>query len=298
MANRRTRVSVPVERVEAYLRRLRDAYPALAVAAVEPLGSGDHNDALLVNGVLVFRFARTPQAHEALTRETVLLGALAGRLPLAIPHPRYVAPDFMGYERLLGEPLDAVMLRALPVADQQAIAAQLGAFLHALHATPLDAVPEVARTRSDTRDEWADLYARIRERLFARMRPDAREAVAAHFGAYLDDAEHFAFAPALRHGDIGPGNVLYDPATRRLSAILDFGSAAYGDPALDLASSLLGPRGYGESLVHALEAEYPGTAALLPRAHFYAGTFALQAALYGAEHDDPDELRDGLAAYV
>lgn len=291
-------MNIPSERVDAYLRRLRDAYPALAVATVEPLGRGDHNDALLVNGTLVFRFARTPHAHTVLAREAALLGALVDRLPLAVPRPRYVAPDFMGYERLPGAPLDAATLRALPSADQRAIAAQLGAFLRALHTTALDSAPPIARDRADTREEWADLYTRIRERLFARMRPDAREAVAVHFEASLGDAGHFAFVPVLRHGDIGPGNVLYDPATARLSAILDFGSAGYGDPALDLASSLLGPRGYGEHLVPALEVAYPGVAALLPRARFYAGTFALQAALHGAEHDDPDELRDGLAAYV
>lgn len=291
-------MSVPPERVAAYLRRLRDTHPALTVAAVEPLGRGDHNDALLVNGALVFRFARTSHAHTALARETALLGALAGRLPLAIPRPRYVAPDFMGYDRLPGAPLDAATLRALSPAHQRAIAAQLGAFLRVLHATPLDTVPPIARARIDTHDEWAELYARIRERLFTRMRPDAREAVAAHFEAYLAEPAHFAFAPALRHGDIGPGNILYDPAVRRLCAILDFGSAGIGDPALDLASSLLGPRGYGEDLVAALATEYPDAAGLLPRARFYASTFALQAALYGADHDDPGELRDGLAAYV
>lgn len=291
-------MSIPAERVDAYLRRLHEAYPTLTVATAESLGSGDHNDALLINGTLVFRFARTPQAHAALARESALLTALGGHLPLAIPQPRYVASDFVGYGRLSGEPLDAATLRALPPADQQAIAAQLGAFLRALHTTPLDAVPEAARIRADTHDEWADLYVRIRERLFAYMRPDARQAVAAHFEPYLGDAAHFAFAPALRHGDIGPGNVIYDPATARLSAILDFGSAGIGDPALDLASSLLGPRGYGEQFVPALEAAYPGVTEMLPRARFYAGTFALQAALYGAEHDNPDELRDGLATYV
>ncbi len=298
MAERGAGVNSPDERMESYLRRLREVYPALAVAAAQPLGRGDHNDALLVNGSLVFRFARTPYAHAALTREAALLGALADRLPLAIPRPRFVAPDFMGYERLSGASLDAATLHVLAPADQHAIVAQLGAFLLALHATPLDAVPPVARTRMDTHDEWADLYARIRERLFVRMRRDAREAVAARFEAYLDDPAHFAFAPTLRHGDIGPGNILYDPATARLCAILDFGSAGYGDPALDLASALLGPRGYGEDLVPACEAEYPSAAELLPRARFYVSTFALQAALYGAEHDDPDELADGLAAYV
>lgn len=216
MAERGAGVSIPPDRVAAYLRRLRDTYPTLAVGTVKPLGRGDHNDALLVNGALVFRFARTPHAHEALARESALLAALADRLPLAIPRPRYVAADFMGYERLPGVPLDAATLRALSPPDQQAIAAQLGAFLRALHATPLGAVPPVARDRLDTRDEWADLYARIRERLFARMRPDAREALAARFEAYLGETSHFAFAPALRHGDVGPGNILYDPAAARL----------------------------------------------------------------------------------
>jgi aminoglycoside 2''-phosphotransferase len=291
-------MSISAERIAAYLQRIGDALPAVTAVEAMPLGSGDHNDALLVNDMLVFRFARTPPARETLAREAVLLAALADRLPLAIPRPHYVTADFIGYERLPGEPLDAATLRALPQADREAIVAQLAAFLRALHTVPLDAVPEAARSRADTREEWADLYTRIRMRLFAFMRPDVRDAIAVRIEAYLGDAVHFAFVPALRHGDIGPGNVLYDPATARLSAILDFGSAGYGDPALDLASALLGPRGFGEDLVEPFAVTYPGVAELLPRARFYASTFALQAALHGAEYGDPDELCDGLAAYV
>jgi aminoglycoside 2''-phosphotransferase len=34
-----------------------------------------------------------------------------------------------------------------------------------------------------------------------------------------------------------------------------------------------------------------------PRIAFYAGTFALQEALFGIEHDDPDAFAAGIARY-
>lgn len=41
--------------------------------------------------------------------------------------------------------------------------------------------------------------------------------------------------PALLHGDASPSNVLVDPANGRVTGLLDWGDAALGDPAFDLA---------------------------------------------------------------
>lgn len=42
-------------------------------------------------------------------------------------------------------------------------------------------------------------------------------------------------APRLIHGDVSPTNLLADPATGRLTALLDWGDAALADPASDFA---------------------------------------------------------------
>ena len=118
-------MTISAERLAGYAARLRETFPALAVEEIHLLGAGDNNDAVLVNGRMVFRFPRHAQAVKALATETALLRALAGRLPLAVPRPVYVADDVDGYERIPGEELARETVRALPAADQQAVAEQL-----------------------------------------------------------------------------------------------------------------------------------------------------------------------------
>src|SRR5262249_40770892 len=156
----------PSERLAGYAERLREAFPALPVKMIAPLGAGDNNDVLLVNGNLVFRFPRHAYAAQALVTETSLLRAIADRLPLAIPRPRYVAQGVVGYERIAGEDLARERLHALPAADQQAIAEQLAAFLAALHAIPAGELPPEARVERDTPGEWAELAARVERQLY------------------------------------------------------------------------------------------------------------------------------------
>ena len=123
---------------------------------------------------------------------------------------------------------------------------------------------------------------------------DKCDAVAQHFEQYLQNTVEFQ--PVLRHGDFGPGNILFDPKKRSVSGVVDFGSVALGDPAVDIAS-LIGPFGYGETFLSLLARDYPRLDELLPRARFYIGTFALQEALWGWENNDKHAFESGLAPY-
>jgi aminoglycoside phosphotransferase (APT) family kinase protein len=53
------------------------------------------------------------------------------------------------------------------------------------------------------------------------------------------------FPIALRHGDFGTGNVLYDPHSLDLTGVIDFGFSGLGNPAIDIAAlSTLGDTFY------------------------------------------------------
>jgi len=67
---------------------------------------------------------------------------------------------------------------------------------------------------------------------------------------------NFMCRPVLRHGDFGPSNILFDQATCAISGVIDFGSAARGDPAVDVAS-MMGPFGYGEAFLNLFSPWYP-----------------------------------------
>lgn len=268
------------------LRAIRAAYPDLVVQTVRAERGGQRSSIIVVNGSLIFRFG-----GEGLRSEIAALRALKGRLPLPIPDPQYERKDtFVGYARLPGEPLWRETFLALDDATREQVAAQLAGFLRALHRTRID----VDLPMADSHELWVERYARISEKLFPLMRPDRRDAVAQRFEQYLQKT--IEFQPVLRHGDFGPGNIMFDPKQRHVSGVVDFGSVALGDPAVDIAS-LIGPFGYGEPFLSLLAKDYPRLDELAPRARFYAGTFALQEALWGWENNDKHALESGLALY-
>ena len=196
---------------------------------------------------------------------------------------------------LPGEPLWRDAYQRAEEGRRDALAAQLGRFLYALHQVDVQEAIPFTLPRYDTYDECADIYARMRDRLFPHMRPDARAWAAGHFEGYLGEARNFAYTPVLKHGDFGPSNILYDGRARRVSGIIDFGGVGLGDPAYDFAGLL---SSYGEAFVQRCCAFYPGLEAMLDRVRFYRGTFALLEALFGVENDDPEAYRDGMAEYV
>lgn len=285
-----------------YAQHIRDRYPELRIERARLSGEGQNNDVLIVNEELVFRFPKHAAGMRQLATETAILRAIRGRVTLDIPNPIYrgleprvVGAVFTGYRMIAGEPLRRDTPAVL--GDQAAfgrVAAQLAAFLRALHGVPAGDIPGPPLSLADGREAWAALYAGIRERLFPRMRPDARAWAREHFETFLGDPGNFDYAPTLRHGDFGPGNILFDARARAVSGVIDFGGAGLGDPAVDFAGLLAS---YGERFLARCSSLYPEIASALDRARFYAGTFALQEALFGAEHGDREAFASGIAPY-
>jgi aminoglycoside 2''-phosphotransferase len=66
------------------------------------------------------------------------------------------------------------------------------------------------------------------------------------FVPVLDGTLTLDHRPPLVHGDLTSYHLLVDPTERRLAAVLDFGTAGIGDPAVDVAALL---HVFGESLI-------------------------------------------------
>lgn len=205
---------------------------------------------------------------------------------------RAVGTAFIGYTRLPGEPLWCDTLLTQDETVCHALAAQLAGFLQALHSVPADGLPSDLRVQ-DGHAQWADLYSRIRDKLFPLTSPAGPRTTREHFQSYLDQADNASYPPVLRHGDFGPSNILFDAPSRTISGIIDFGSAGLGDAALDIAG-VMGPF---EAFARSFAEFYPAVETLLDRARLYAGTFAVQEALWGLEYGDPEAFNSGIAAY-
>ena len=288
-----------------YLSQIRTVMPKVEFSRVEQAG-GQYNDVVIVNREWIFRFPRYREAVNMLAAETRLLESLRGRLPLPIPDPIYQKFDppvpglaFTGYRSLPGEPFLREALEA--VRDEwvrEDLASQLARFLRSLHAIPPQEVNLAQLRAADGRAEWEAMYAEIRSKLYPAMRPDARKQVTEHFEAYLDDLRLHGFTPCLRHGDFGGPNILWDPRKGAVTGVIDFSFCALGDPAADLASISTQGEDFFARLAPRYEPDDAKRAALLARARFYRGTFALSEALDGLRLSDPEAYRRGMEEYV
>ena len=275
------------------------AYPDLRIASVEYNGDGQNNDVLVVNDELIFRFPKYAGALTRLEIETAILTGIQGRVSLPVPVPMFVSIEgravgqaFMGYHKLAGEPLWRETFRTIDDDKTlERLASQLGRFLKELHSIPAASIG-CELPMLDTDDGCADLYARIREKLFPHMRPDAREWTERHFETFLNVKARFD--PVLKHGDFGTSNILFDRRQRMICGVIDFGSSGLGDPAYDLAGLL---SCYGEAFVRRCWKAYPEIETFMDRVRFYQGTFALVEALFGIENGDPAAFKSGIETY-
>jgi aminoglycoside 2''-phosphotransferase len=294
-----------VDKQAVYERRIRDACPGLQIRNASLNSRGQNNDVLVVNGEYIFRFPKYRPALEQLRTETAVLAGIQDYVTLSVPKPVFVDLDteeigraFVGYRRIGGEPLLQATFRAID--DEgviQALAVQLATFLRQLHGVPVETAVGAALLPYDGHATWADMYARLRQKVFPHMRSEAQAQVAEHFETFLRDPAVFDLVPVLIHGDFGPTNILYDAQSQAVQGIIDFGSAGWGDPVADFAS-MIGAFGYGQSFVERMHPIYPQVETFWERARFYVGTFALQDALFGIENDDADSFKLGIAPYV
>jgi aminoglycoside phosphotransferase (APT) family kinase protein len=212
-------------------RLLATQLPQWAELTIERVRSAGTDNAIYRLGDdMAVRLPRTQWADGQVEREQHWLPRLAPHLPLAIPTQlRVGAPDF-------GYPWKWAVYRWLEgdnathdrIADLGQAATDLARFIAALQRIDPTDGPREGRSRGVP--------------LAERDEP-TREAIAALLGVLDTDAVTSQWEEALRapvwpgpdvwlHGDLNEGNLLARDG--RLSAVIDFGTMAVGDPACDL----------------------------------------------------------------
>jgi len=217
---------------EALVERLvAEQFPEWAgreIRAVEP-GGNDHRTFRL-GPELTVRLPSAPGYVPQVTKEQTWLPRLAPGLPLPIPALRgaglpsrlFPAP-WSVYGWLKGEPATVAT-----VEEQVRFAADLAGFLVALRAADTTGGPQPglhSAFRGGPLEHWDDEVGDILHRVHGRERDHAagiwRDALAATFTG----------PPVWLHGDVAQGNLLVRDGV--LTAVIDFGCSAVGDPACD-----------------------------------------------------------------
>lgn len=275
---------------------LEEQFPQLAPVSLRHLGTGWDNAAYVVNDAIVFRFPRREIAVELLAVETAFLPQIVQRVPLAVPDPRWLGTPseafdwpFAGYPLLPGR---TACVADLSPQQRYLCAAPLGDFLRALHAIPSEeagrwGVPPDTIRRLDLAHRLPQVTARfdqIERGGLADNVPAARAALARAQGEYSPGTR------CLVHGDLYARHLIVD-AAGTLTAVIDWGDAHRGDPAIDLAIawSFLPP----ESRNAFLAAYGAITPAAWARARFKALYSMAMIIVYGHDIGDRVLQREG-----
>ena len=249
---------------------IESQFPQLAPARVTNRAQGWDNEALEINGEWIFRFPKRADAALDLERELQLLPQIASRLPLAIPRYEFFGRAtvafpylFAGYRKLSGTP--ATHIGEL---NEAAIAAQLGAFLSALHALDLDEFSdiEIPIETETPADYWPGVEAEL-----SALTPHLGAPKIEACRAFLRTQERgFAVANArvLLHADLRDEHILLLPDGSHVAGIIDWTDAALGDAAHDFAGIW---EWRGEAFAHRVHAFYAREAAqgFWERVRFY-----------------------------
>ncbi|MGE0432545.1 MAG: phosphotransferase family protein [Planctomycetota bacterium] len=240
--------------------------PQLAGRPVRLLGEGYDNRAFEVGSDggdgerWVFRFPRHKAGYEWVQAERRAMPRIADALPLAVPRFEHSAAageypaamyGFVAYRRVPGVPCD--QLPDATAVDRATAGRQLGEFLRALHAPELATIARECGVPQYAANNLRELAGRSREQLAQVATPHATSAELRHWdaqllahangtppasdaAAYTDAADR---AACLTHADLLPEHMLIDPATGRLTGVIDWSDLQLGDPAGDLVAAFM-----------------------------------------------------------
>jgi aminoglycoside 2''-phosphotransferase len=252
-----------------------------SVTAARMVTDGMQHVVVLIDDRLVARFARDAAAADSLHAEATLLGAVAGQVSAPLASPIHVASRFTVHEMLHGEVTTRAALARLTTEARCRLIDDVGRFLSEMGRASVAGLAPSPATSS------LDRFRRLRARadrlvaplLWAHQRTWYEELFAAV------ERTSFEQDAGLIHGDLAPYHMLHDPATGRLTGVLDFGVAGVGDPAVDLACLI---STWGETFTTDLVRTWPWSQDLLDRARLIAVALPLDWATIALESDASD----------
>jgi len=267
---------------EVLRRRIQEIMPDLQIEQFKTIEEGLVNDVVIVNQKYVFRFAKTRQGAEDLSRENRILELIRPRVGIHVPAPEHHGSDCMVYPYIDGEPLLLDRVKKWDEITQVRMAESLGNFLFKMHTTDISQTePELHATLAPvTRERWLKIYDGIKKTVYPLLWKHQVQWAEGVFDCMLDDEGFFEYKPVLIHGDLRQYHILTDSEGRQVTGVIDFGVAGFGDPASDFGTLI---NTYGESFVVKMKNACPYLEELMPRARFYAQALELQWVWLGLE---------------
>lgn len=217
------------------VRRLIDRqFPQWKDLSILPVAvSGWDNRTFHLGEDMVVRIPSAPEYALQVEKEHKWLPKLAPFLPVSIPTPLAMGEPGDGYpwKWSIYRWLEGESAVSAPIADLSDFAASLAEFLRALQSIDASGGP-AAGLHSFYRGGSLSIYDAETRKAIATLKGKIDvHAITEVWETALATTWHKT--PVWVHGDMSEGNVLVKEG--RLSAVIDFGQLAVGDPACDLA---------------------------------------------------------------
>lgn len=207
-------------------------YASLPIVDVEKQGLD--NRTYRLGEHMLIRMPRAAEYAEKVAIEQELLPQLAKRLSISIPAPiemgkpsAYYPYPFSIYKWLRGK---SINLLTLIDQEKEQLAVDLAKFLK-----ELQAIIDVEGPEPGQHNWWRGDHVSVYDKGAREQIAELTNVIDAPRALALWDqacATRWNKAPIWIHGDFAIGNILMDGG--KLSAVIDFGGAAVGDPACDL----------------------------------------------------------------
>ena len=217
---------------------LTETFPELDIHSLTRMGNGKSGEIFLVNDEIVFKVPLfTDKSDSNLELEYEVLCSLDGKVEIAIPKPLYFGTLSDG-RAVLGESLvhgiqfTQELYEGLSQSEKDEIFAQMGDIFYQIHSADIPQIKNVSVCGNA--DPLTDFYKYYMDSVKDALTPAEQAQV-------QKIADDFAAAVAanpvpvvLCHGDMHFANLNYDPATKKICGLLDFGIANYSDPLNDM----------------------------------------------------------------
>jgi aminoglycoside 2''-phosphotransferase len=279
------------EKRPLYRQQIKQVEPALNIKSWQENQEGLVNDVIIINGERIFRFPKNDSwAVEHLWAEANCLTLLRQHLDMPLPHwtiyeGALIDTPFISYKMIAGKALQWFEIAQLSEKEQDRLAEQIATFLRQMHTIPMQQVVEAEikpSVTNRTQERWLKLYEDVQRELFPHLMAFQKEWVHYHFAPLVSNPTRMDCQHTMMNGDLGSYHLLYNPESKRLNGVIDFGTAGIGDPACDIACLL---DQFGIPFIERISKFYDVTA-YLERARFWAGTMWLQWALGGLRYPD------------
>ncbi len=293
---------------EEILPYVRKFLPKLLAESLHFFYHGTYN-VFEIDNKYILRVAdkefRNIKGYEILQRESELLDFFQKKFPFSVPkflylHDKQELP-FSIHNKIPGKSLSYI-IQQLTDTQKERVGGEIGRFLSLLHSKEL--LDDYERnfehqkgrpTKSDFikafKLRWHTRFESIRKVAFVYLSDDEKIWLTEIFNSYINNSANFSFSPRIVHSDFDTSNILIDPASFKLTGVIDFEECKIGDPAIDLLFF-----DEGSIVMNAIldNYEFSKDKSLLERMKFFYCRTCAPYFVWGTSHNRPGMINEGL----